>query len=225
MTPRTVQQQLLFLLLLVFGLGANSADSSELASGTIQVRIVNFEKVLEYELAPPAYTKMLTGESSRSSKSASTDPLKILHGELERKTKERRRLASEIQNTRPQIKWAERSPDGNYVVAGVEDPISTVITSASVYRMPDWKLMGDIVLNGFLRDVLWLLNSGSVAILDGTERFSLSPTYWIRSLMGHPVPIHTCTLTLLDLPAFAARKVTIIQDFPHASALLMMRGQ
>jgi hypothetical protein len=194
---------------------AQTPDDRNLDLRGVQIEVVNYRQFWTYQAGnePPKLTS--SGERSKGG----TDELAAVLRRLSVGQEQRRNQANEIGAARQQgAKWALASPDGSHVLIGFEDPRFHAMRSAKIVRASDGKTVAEPAGDIWIFDVRWLAGSSSVVILEATERWSYSLKGILGFLVGHPVPLVSFFVRVIDASSGRERRTRIVTDVENAEA-------
>ena len=99
------------------------------------------------------------------------------------------------------IKWADYSPNKSHVAVGQESPFSAPISIARVFHTASRTVSAifEAGTDGSIEDMSWSNDSRYLCFLEQEEHFSKNPLDLISFIGGHPVPLVTFRLQILDV--------------------------
>lgn len=199
---------------------ANSSNSNKMIAtivGSNEQRVhssFRFEAWLEIPKVSLASTKVF--------QSGSGDPLHVMIGNLTDREKAWRAYAQKKPDHVVGAKWINVSPDGNYLIAGFQDPSLDVRKNAIVMRTSDRKILKEVYLGwGWgLSDADWSSDSKFLVMLESKERWSKSLKGLLYILLSHPIPLKTFYLTIVDVRSGATSRHLLVEDIAYGEGIL-----
>jgi hypothetical protein len=198
----------------------SGATASDQEGREVLIEVVNHAQVLQYRTTSVAIQPQLVGKHSRTA--GSNDPLAAIIRNLGEARSNRRRVAGELQVARlMHAKWAIASQNGLYALVGFQDPQQLQsMRSAALVRSADGKVLVKITSKGVIEDVRWLPGSQTVLLLESNEHLKWSLFGLLSALAGHPIPIHSFYLRVLDAETAREHWFEIVADIENATACL-----
>lgn len=188
------------------------------------IKIVNHSQSFEYRITTPSLEPVLIATQTR--KAGPGDPLAEVVEKLVLSEDSRRESAARFgDKSEKSIKWANLSPDNNYVLVGFQDPSFESMNSAVLMRVSDRHVLYEIRVPGSIRDSLWSHDSKMIAILESTEYMKKTPWGLLAALTGHPIKIQTFFVRAVDPISQRETRIKIAEGIENASALLEERNE
>lgn len=212
-------RSLLLFLLAVGLLGVRPAFAQQ----ALRLVVANYEEAWEFRLDPSAPKAELV---TRSKKKAGEDQNPALVNTLReldaRRLLRRDAVAGLDANVREKVKWAEFSPDCQSVAFGYEHPEFDVLYSVVYGHARPWKKEGEFRLRdfNFIKDVAWSADSRFLIVLETEERYSRSPLGLISGLFGHPIPLETLFVTVVEIASGRRQRMKLLSDVPYGTTVL-----
>jgi hypothetical protein len=209
--------------MLFLGTLALAAASFACAAQDLRIVVANYGEAWELTLDPATSKAHPVSSSKRKSGEEWPDELPAILRDLEAKHSFRRSAIAGLDGVASaQAKWAEFSPDCKLVVVGYEDSRFEVARNVAYGRAEPWKQLGDLRLRdyNFLLDVAWSSDSRFLVLLETEERYSKSLRGLLSGFFGHPIPLETLFVTIVDLTSGGKQRFKLLSDVPYATVAL-----
>ncbi len=118
-------------------------------------------------------------------------------------------------------RWALFSPDCRYVLTVSEPVLAGALLKVTLGTSRPWQAIKEFKLEDFaLQDFAWSEGSEYLLLVESEERYSKSPMNWFRSLAGHPVPLETLFITIVQTATGESKRIRLAEDLPFGMALI-----
>lgn len=121
-----------------------------------------------------------------------------------------------------ETKWAKTSPDGRYAVIGLEDPRSWPTRTALLVEIGKTATVRDVSVSGWgdsVADTQWSSHSRHLAVLQSRERWSKAPLAFLLAVLGHPTPLKSFSVRIVDVRTRNEVSVPIVVDVRFGEGL------
>jgi hypothetical protein len=116
-------------------------------------------------------------------------------------------------------KWADFSPNCQYLLVGFENPFIEVMHNATLYRWDGSMPVREFRLKGYMKDFAWSANSRFLFVLETEERYSKSLSGLFGFFIGHPIPLETLFAAIIDTSSGQIRRKRIAEAIPYGTAV------
>ena len=194
--------------------------------GPFVVKIVGYDEALqyavEYDLAPSGSSPKVLSRVKQEP-NTKVDFLAVLLRELDRRREVRRQAVKTLNlPSLRDARWVNPSPDGKYLFVGFDDPSRDVMRHAVVLKAADLKIIKEFKLSGSrdIRDSEWSADSQFLAVLETSERFSLSPRDLLYLLASHPILLNTFFVHFLNVGSGGLTETLVAKDVRYGTGIV-----
>jgi dipeptidyl aminopeptidase/acylaminoacyl peptidase len=204
---------------------ALDAVSATSLQSTIIIDVVNYEQFWQYELRTDSMSLKLVSQSTKDKDADWPVQLPPILKQWDEKNKKRYELAKDLNAIWASgIKWAEKSPDAKYVLVGYEDPDIHPRHAIKIYEITTGVSLKAIKFEETcIEDFVWSPDSKYLLIIEEQERWSKSIKGLLLSITGHPIPLETFTLSILNISTGEIKRIPIAEDIKHGSASISIK--
>jgi hypothetical protein len=204
-----------------------AAQSPESARTTLghpvaYVRVANSQAYWNYKIDIAFCAPRLINEGTKSQDAKYPPQLVDILRNLQRNRKSREETADSIKaDWASGIKWAEYSTDRQFVVAGYEDPVITVMRKATIFMARTGTPVHSIICGDeSIQDILWSTDSRYLIVIKQTEHWSLSLDGILKMISGHPVPVVSLDIEIIDVPSRRVSRSKCVEGIKYAEGIL-----
>ena len=72
-----------------------------------------------------------------------------------------------------------------------------------------------------ISDFCWLLDFSGLVILESTERWSKSPLGMLGASLGHPIPLDSFSIRIIDTRSRHERRIPLVTDLDYGMGVVM----
>jgi hypothetical protein len=221
---------LLFLFLGLFSVKCASSqilDSSSTipTQSIISIIVANHEQFWKYEFKPDSMLLELVTQAEKNKDTNWSDQVVPILKQWDKKNKTQSRLAEKLNaKWASGSKWAERSPGEKYVLVGYEDPMVDARRTLKIFDTSIGVCLKSIKYeDACIEDFVWSPDSKYLLIIEEQERLSKSIEGLLVAITGHPIPLESYTISVLNISSGEIRKLPLAEDIKRGQASISVQ--
>lgn len=198
----------------------DSTSAIQLQS-SIALEIVNDEQYWKYDYHPDRMSFELVSHTTKNKDTDWPDQLPIILKQRDLKNGTQRRLATTLKvDWSAGIKWAEKSPDEKYVLVGYEDPAHSLRRTIKIFETTTGRCLKAVEYEKevWIEDFVWSPDSRYLVIIEERERWSKSIVGILGIMSGHPIPLVSYTISVLNVSSGEIKKLPLAKDIKYGVA-------
>jgi hypothetical protein len=221
---------LIFLLIVVFY--SSFSQKSDTTSRTlfrswVSVTVVNYDQSWEYRFSPEDLSLNLISQTTKSEDARWPEKLPVVLRQLENKKEVRINNAKQlVAKWASGVKWAEYSQEKKYVIIGHENPVISVISNVSIFETGSGSLIKTVECDDgiYIMDIAWSVDSKYLLILKTKERWSKSIDGLFGIIFGHPIPLESFIIEVLDISSGKFSQKLIAKDIKYGEGVISIQS-
>lgn len=194
---------------------------------SIRILVTSLDYAWHYSFNP--HTKsllLLSGTTERLDEKRRLEIVGMMNQESILRATEYTESAEQMATTlgsRP--RWAAFSPNCRFALTIGEPTVAGNSLKATLRTLKPWQAIKEFELKEFaLQGIAWVEDSEYLLLVDREERYSKSPLNWFRSLAGHPVPLETLFITIIQTATGESNRIRLAEDLPFGQAMIYSTG-
>ena len=214
--------RLLLSLSLVFCVTAARAENVS-TDDPFRILVTSIDHAWQYSFNPHTESLLLLpGTTKQLDEKEHLEIVGMMNQESIARTKARTAAADQMTTTlgsRPW--WASFSPDCRFVLTVGNPALAGDLLNVTLGTSRPWRAIKEFKLKHFYaQDFAWLEGSEYLLLVESEERYSKNPMNWLRSVAGHPVPLETFFVTIVETATGESKRIRLAEDLPFGMALI-----